>query len=288
MKKRIRFVINPISGVGKKNTLPRLIQQNLDHSKYSYDIVYTKHRGHACSISEMAANEKIDILCIVGGDGSVNEAASSLINNSTALAILPAGSGNGIARHLGLPMKLVDAISRLNEGHIIKIDTLKINNKTAIGVSGFGFDALIANKFDKFHARGLMSYARLVLKEWKNYKGIVVQINEKKDFSNLLICTIANTSQFGNNFYVSPQSKVTDGKFEVVLVNRPKFFGLLQLFTLSLFKKVEQSKYVQSFTAQSIQIKVDNNLGHIDGDPVKYNDTLIHIECVPHSLNVLI
>src|SRR5690554_5919919 len=158
MKKHIRFIINPISGVGKKKVLPGLIQKYLDHTNFTHDIVYTTHRGHAKEISKEAADEGVDVVCVAGGDGSVHEAGSMLINRKTALAILPTGSGNGVARHLGLSLRLKTSIQRLNEFHLDKMDTLYLNNKSAIGVSGFGFDALIAKKFDKYHARGLLSY----------------------------------------------------------------------------------------------------------------------------------
>src|SRR5690554_5068604 len=154
MKRSIRFIINPISGIGKKNILPQLISEHLDHSKFEYDIKYTEHRGHAYKISKLASEEKIDIVCVVGGDGSVNEAGTALIGTNTTFAILPTGSGNGVARHLGIPLKLNQMIQRLNALNVKCIDTVKIGDRKAIGVSGFGFDALIAKRFDEYYARG--------------------------------------------------------------------------------------------------------------------------------------
>src|SRR5690554_1791820 len=106
MKKRILFIINPISGVGKSNILPQLIKKHIDDAIFSYEIVYTEYKGHAVKISRDAADNGFDIVCVAGGDGSVNEVGSALINRKTALAIPPTGSGNGIARHLGLSMGL--------------------------------------------------------------------------------------------------------------------------------------------------------------------------------------
>src|SRR5690554_881677 len=188
MKKSIRFIVNPISGVGKRNILPDLIKKELNHSLFTYEILYTKHRGHAYELAKKLADEKVDIVCVVGGDGSVNEVGSALININTTLAILPSGSGNGVALHLGLPLKLKTAIHRINAHRTIEMDTVEINGRPAIGVSGFGFDAQVAKKFDEYHKRGLISYAKVVLKEWKKYKGITVFFNQKKHEKLLFCC----------------------------------------------------------------------------------------------------
>lgn len=288
MKKSIRFIINPISGIGKKDVLPGLIQKHLNHSLFTYDIVYTEHRGHAKSISKAAADEGLDIVCVAGGDGSVHEAGSQLIHRETALAILPTGSGNGVARHLGLSLRLKSMIQRLNNYQIEKMDTLQLNDKSVIGVSGFGFDALIAKKFDNYHSRGFLSYAKLVLKEFKEYKGTNVIIENQKVEKNLLFCSVANTSQFGNGFQISPQSEVNDGLVEIVCVETPPLFGFLGLLIGSLRGTVHQSKYVKVIQTNQAEIQITEPLAHIDGEPVEFQELSIKINCLPKSLNVII
>ncbi|HLV42455.1 MAG TPA: diacylglycerol kinase family protein [Brumimicrobium sp.] len=288
MKKRIRFIINPISGVGKKNILPALIETHLDHSVFTYDIVFTEYRGHAAKISKDAADNGFNIVCVAGGDGSVNEAGTALINRDTALAILPTGSGNGIARHLGLSMRLKKALRRINLQKFDTIDTVTLNGKHFIGVSGFGFDAMIAKKFDEYHSRGLISYVRLVLREFKNYKGISVVLNEDKEYSNLLFCSVANTSQFGNGFYISPQSDVKDGDFEIVLVSMPKTLGFIRLLIASLIGTVHHSKYVKCIQTDNAQIRVNQCTSHIDGEPIELKNLLVQLNCHPKSLSVII
>lgn len=287
MKKSIRFIINPISGIGKKEILPDLIQKELNQSLFSYDIIYTEYRGHARELSKKFAEEKIDVVCIVGGDGSVNEVASSLVHTNTVLAILPMGSGNGIARHLGIPLKLKSAIHRLNEFQIIRMDTFKLNEKFSIGVSGFGFDALVAKKFDEYHKRGLFNYAKMVLKAWRGYKGVSVILNQK-EYNNLLFCCIANTSQFGNNFYVSPQSDVKDEMIEVVIVKLINTLQLLILITSSILKKVHLSKFVEIIRVKKAELNIKNAIAHIDGDPVVFDNDTIHVLCIPKSLSVIV
>lgn len=288
MKKSIRFIINPISGIGKRNILPGLIKENLDHSAFTYDIVFTEHRGHARTLSKQASDDGIDIVCVAGGDGSVNEAGTALINSKTALAILPTGSGNGIARHLGLSLKLKNTIKRINDFQLDTIDTISLNSKKAIGVSGFGFDALIAKRFDEYHVRGFFSYIKLVLKEFRHYDGISVVLNDKEEFTNLLFCSIANTSQFGNGFYISPNTDIKDGQFEIVFVELPRTFAFVGLLIASLRGKVHESKYVKLVQASEAQIRVIDKTAHIDGEPVDFIDSVINIKCNPASLSVVL
>lgn len=288
MKKSIRFIINPISGIGKKNILPKLIQENLDHSAFTYDIVFTEHRGHARTLSKTAAEEGINIVCVAGGDGSVNEAGTALINTNTSLAILPTGSGNGIARHLGLSLRLKKVIKRINKHQLDLVDTITINSRKGIGVSGFGFDALIAKRFDEYHTRGFLSYIKLVLKEFRNYEAISVVLNNKKEYNNLLFCSIANTSQFGNGFYISPETDMKDGQFEIVIVELPPTLAFIGLLIASMRGTVHKSKYVTLIQTNEANIQVKNNAAHIDGEPIDLIDLSIDLKCNPASLSVVL
>lgn len=117
--KKILFIINPISGVGKKKILPKLIQRHLDHKRFKYQIKYTEYRGHANDIANRTVEQMShDIIAVVGGDGSINEVGSALINSDIAMAIIPAGSGNGFARHFGIPCDLARAIEYLNRSDL--------------------------------------------------------------------------------------------------------------------------------------------------------------------------
>jgi diacylglycerol kinase (ATP) len=214
MKQRIRFIINPISGVGKKGDLPQIIEENLDHSKFDYDIAITEYAQHAKKIAYEASLEGIDIVCAVGGDGSVHEVGTALIGTQTKIAILPCGSGNGLARHLNIPMNIPKAIECINNDSSIRMDTVLVNDKPFLGIGGYGFDAIIAKKFDNYHKRGFWSYVKLVIREFAKYNPINVSVDLNGEIKTMpvVLCTIANSSEFGNGFVVSPNSSVTDGK----------------------------------------------------------------------------
>jgi YegS/Rv2252/BmrU family lipid kinase len=288
MKQHIRFIINPISGVGKKNILPKLISRFIDKSIFDYDLVFTEYRGHATELAEKAVLENVDIVCAVGGDGSVNEVGIALIDTDTTLAILPTGSGNGLARHLNLSLKLKKAIKNLNNASSSEIDTVKIDDRHFIGVAGFGFDALVAAKFDEYHTRGFLSYAKLVIKEFRDFKGVSIRINNEEYLDNLLFCTFANGSQFGNGFVVSPKSNLRDGSFEIVCIKNPSFFGFLLLLIRSYLGTIDKSVYFSSVKVNKATIETQETNAHIDGEPVIFNNNSLTLNCQSKSLSVLI
>ena len=220
MRKKIRFIINPISGIAKKSEIPGMIEEHLDLDQFDYDIVITEYRKHARVIAKQSAIEGYDIVCAVGGDGSVHEVGTALIGTKTKLAILPTGSGNGLARHLNIPLNVKDAIKCINSNQSIQMDTVLVNDKSFLGVGGYGFDAVIAQKFEKHTRRGLLGYIYLIIREFFKYNPINVSIDLDGKVKTLpvVLCTVANASQFGNGFKVSPNSDVTDGELELCIL----------------------------------------------------------------------
>lgn len=286
--KQVRFIINPISGVGKKNKLPAIIDQHLDKKLFTYEIVYTNRRGHASEIAKAAVEEMIDILVIVGGDGSISETALSLTHTKVILAIIPCGSGNGIARHFKVPLNLKKSIQLINSESIKTIDTGKMNEHPFVGFCGFGYDALIAHRFDNNSKRGFWSYAKLVLKELNNFNPIQVEcLKTGKKWENIFFCSVANTSQFGSNFRMSPGSVATDGKLELILVQKPSFFQFLGLLYKSYFGDVRHSKYTKTISSDEFYFQLNTTLAHVDGDPSHLNTNTIKIECIPKSLRII-
>jgi diacylglycerol kinase (ATP) len=290
MKKRIRFIINPISGVGKKNELPAIINEHLDHDQFSFDIAYTEYKEHAKEIAKKASEEGIDIVCAVGGDGSVHEVGTVLIGTSTKMAIIPCGSGNGLARHLGIPVDIAQAVRCINENRSIHMDTVKVNERPFLGIGGYGFDALIAKKFDTYHKRGLWSYVRLILREFWKYNPINVSVDMNGEVKTLpvVLCTIANSSEFGNGFVVSPNSDVTDGKIEMVILKPFSIWSAPSIIYHFFKRTAHKSKFSEIVSFENAQIKMNqNNLAHYDGEPMTVKNTL-NVQVVPKSLHILV
>lgn len=277
-QKKILFIINPISGVGKKNTIPPLIEKHLDKTKFRYEISYTNHRGHGKEIAN-AEKDKFDAIVAVGGDGSVNEIGSSLVGSNCALAIIPCGSGNGLARHAKIPLKFKNAIERINNFETTKIDVGSVNGKIFLGTCGFGFDALVAKKFDEYHKRGFASYVKLVIRQFKTYQSnlYAFEVNGKTIERNAFMCSVANSSQFGNGFTISPLSDLQDGKFELIFLDRVKFFRVPLLAGRFFNRTIHRSKHFESFTFDSnFTVRILNKRSaylHVDGEPAGAADT---------------
>ena len=149
MKKNILFIVNPVAGVKRKDKIPPLINKYLDHNKFNYEVIYTESRGHATEIARQAVLDKFDVVAVAGGDGSVNEVATGLLGSETALAIIPSGSGNGLARHLGYSINIRSTLEIINEFQLKKIDVCKVNEAYFFSLIGIGFDAFVAKVFSK-------------------------------------------------------------------------------------------------------------------------------------------
>lgn len=287
-KKKILFIINPISGIGKKNTIPSLIQDKLNHAMYDYEISYTKHRGHGYQIAK-ENHMKYDAIVAVGGDGSVNEIGSALVETKCALAIIPCGSGNGLARHARIPLKAEKAIDRINAFQSQTIDVGRVNDKLFLATCGFGFDGLIAQKFDEHHSRGFGSYVRLVLRELKKYQPVEYEIHyqDSRWIEKLFLCVVANATEFGNGFKISPMSDFSDGKMELIRMKPAKMIQFPAIASRFFKGTILQSKLVSSLTwTDQMTIRTTDASEiylQIDGEPAGHFSEF-KIDILPKSL----
>lgn len=288
--KKIRFIINPKSGTGKSKNLTALIYSEIDKNIFETDIAFTQAQGHACELAKEAVALKYDIVVAVGGDGSVNETAGSLINTSTSLGIIPTGSGNGMARHLKVPVDIKKALANINTGKIDTIDTLEVNNRFCIGTIGIGFDAHIAHLFAHAGKRGYSTYVKLVLTEFASYKEkrFVILVDGKSYERDCFLLTIANSSQFGNNAVIAPFADVKDGIIDISAMKRFPFYVAPSLIYRLMHNTIHLSRYFELLKGREIIIKNNVELqGHIDGEPVLFNSDL-NISIHRDSLKVII
>ena len=288
-KKKIVFVVNPISGTQSKKAILKWIDERMDRSIYDYSIVKTEYAGHATQIAVSAAQNKVDVVVAIGGDGTINEIARSLVHTETALGIIPCGSGNGLARHLRIPMDPKAAIDIINQGNRLSIDYGKINNIPFFCTCGVGFDAFVSLKFADSRKRGLLTYLENTLHESLTYQPETYEIENEEGTVKYKAWMIAcgNASQYGNNAYIAPQASLTDGLMDVTIMEP---FTVLDVPSLSfqLFNKtIDQNSRVKTMRAKKIKIhRAHDGVMHFDGDPLMAGKEL-EVEIIPGGLYVI-
>ena len=289
-KKKIVFVVNPISGTQGKRAILKWIDERINRTLYDYTIVKTQYAGHAEKIAATAAKEKVDIVVAIGGDGTINEIGRALIHTDTALGIIPCGSGNGLARHLQIPLEPKAAIDIINESSVACIDYGKINNIPFFCTCGVGFDAFVSLKFADAGKRGLLTYLENTLHESLSYKPETYEIENEEGTVKYKAFLIAcgNASQYGNNAYIAPQASLTDGLMDVTILEP---FTVLDVPSLSfqLFNKtIDQNSRIKTFRTKKIKIhRSKPGVMHYDGDPIMGGKD-IEVELIPHGLNIIV
>lgn len=287
-KKHILFIVNPISHEIKGLNFQEVIEKNLDHDQFEYKIVYTQYPQHATQLAQEALLEEFDIVAAVGGDGTVNEVGTALIHSEAILAIIPVGSGNGLARHLGIPIGIERGIKALNQGYSMTIDTAKMNGKNFLGIAGIGFDSHIAKQFAIFGKRGFFSYCQVVLREFPRYRPQYyhMTIDGKQLTKKAFILTFANSSQYGNDFIIAPQAKIDDGYLDLIIIDDIPGYSILKFLYQFKHGTLNRSNHFESYRFKELIIHNSQMQTHVDGEPIQ-NQNHIRVIIQPKSLKIL-
>ncbi|WP_421920205.1 diacylglycerol/lipid kinase family protein [Marinifilum sp.] len=267
--KNILFIINPIAGKKAGRNIVKEIVKYLDTIRFKAYFRYSEYHGHISEIAAQALTEHFDVIIAVGGDGTVNETARILVHSEIALGIIPAGSGNGLARHLRIPLSVKGAVERINKMYFLRMDAVRINNSYSFCVAGIGFDAKVSRMFQKMEARGLYSYIIACLKCFnrsKNQNFIVKTETEEIVLNGFMLC-FANASQFGNNAYIAPQASVSDGILNLILVRKPFLWQLPALAIRILTGTVGKYSGWKELLGKEFEIRQKNDYAHLDGEP---------------------
>ncbi len=287
--KNILFIVNPVSGTGKQKKIIPLLEKHLDCTKYNYEVMYTKYADFISDI-EQSKLDKFDIVVAVGGDGTVNELSNRLTNSNITMGIIPTGSGNGLARHLKLPLKIKAAIQRINECNVQIIDTASINGQHFVNVAGIGFDAHIAHLYADTVKRGAVRYVKLTALEFYKYKPLDYRIiiDGKKYQTPAFLISFANSSQFGNNAYIAPKAMIDDGMLDICIFSKFPAFKSPVLAIRLFSKRIDKSKYIKILRGKNITLKSSQEIkAHKDGEPIVL-DKETEVQINPSSLRIII
>ena len=290
MKRKILFIYNPVSGSHRLIPVLPIIEKFIDRDLYDYSIITTQYKGHATEIAREYAARRYDAVIAVGGDGTVNEVGCGLVGTDTALGIIPCGSGNGLARHLGIPMDPFKAVKWLDKSIFTSIDYGIINEHPFFCTCGVGFDAAVSETFSKASTRGMLTYLESVLKEIATYRteSYKLSFEDSSETFETFFVTCANADQWGNNAYIAPTASLQDGVLDVIVVHP---FSVLDapLIAFQLFnKQIDKNRNVTVRKCRKLTItRESDGPAHFDGDPITLGKE-ISIELIPEGIQVLI
>lgn len=268
--RKIFLIVNKYAGHKKGEQVAQRVMAYLARRNEPVDFAFTRHPGHASELAEKASADGYSLVVAVGGDGTVNEVAQGLVGKATIMGLIPVGSGNGLARELGISMNLEKSVETLIDGKNIQIDVCRINDQHFLCTSGIGFDAQIAFLMSKAQSRGFLKYIQLVVQESLRFRPLPVrmQIDGKVVEEPVFLVTFANASQFGNNAFIAPGASLTDGLIDVVVVRR--FVKIwMPVFAVALFTGlVPHLPFVDCYKAEKVSLDIaDTPFYHFDGEP---------------------
>jgi diacylglycerol kinase (ATP) len=286
----ILIIANRRSGTGAAADLEILAKRVFQNHNVQFAFEYTRAPGHATELAHEGMLKGFTIIVAAGGDGTINEVARALVGSETPMGIIPRGSGNGLARHLGIPLDSAKALTCLLNSPSIPIDTFTLNDRLSLNVSGVGFDGHIAEQFSHSKRRGLYNYARIALSEYRSFAPFSARIESPDpapSLQRLFFIAIANSSQYGNNARIAPRCSVRDGKLTVNAVRRIPPYRLDVVW--SFFRgDVTRKSLCTAFETSGLTLHTDRKVAyHVDGEPCGEGDTFT-IRVNPLSLNVIV
>jgi diacylglycerol kinase (ATP) len=281
------FVVNESSGARRSFDVREVIRAAMTDP---FEIVACGAKEDLVSIVDRAEREGFDVVYAVGGDGTVHETAKRLIGRRPALGILPIGSGNGFARHIGLPLDPARSLRSCNGARVVIIDTAEVNGEPFLGVMGIGFDAVVAERFAVSEVRGLKTYVREGLLAFRRFRAeeYEIAIDRQTVRQRAFVVAVANSGQYGNNARIAPLASLQDGLLDVVIVNDAPMLRSLLLLPRLFRGTLHRAADVQMLRGREIVIhRRGAGPAHLDGEPYVLPAEL-HVRVVPRSLKVLV
>ena len=269
---RMRFVVNPRSGRRRRTAaILAVVRDFISARGLDADCVETEGPGHATEIAREAAMAGCPRIVAVGGDGTVNEVAQALIHTPSAMGLVPCGSGNGLALHLGMPTEPAGALELAtgDAGRVAELDTGTANGLPFVNVMGFGLDADVSRRFNRLVRRGLPAYTRSALAAFLNCPILTcrITVGARQETLDALLVSVANSDQYGNHAKIAPHARVDDGVFDLVAVGPTGLFGAAVLGARLFLGTIDQAAGVHRFRGARFLIeRPAAGLIHTDGE----------------------
>lgn len=286
--KKVLLIVNPISGGKDKAPIVKDVLKTIDSTRFSTEVVHTEYAGHA---SKLAAESDADIVVAVGGDGTQNEVARAIAGTSKTLAIIPCGSGDGLALHLGISRRPAKAAGTICSGSVVNADYGIFESHPFFCTCGVGLDAMVGWRFAQSGSRGLVSYIKSTIKTWFPFKPerYRVSVDGKLIWdAPASMITVGNANQWGNRAYITPHASVCDGELDITIVGPFRVWAFPGLLWHMMAGSADKSRHARCFRGKSITIERENEgPAHFDGDPIIMGRSM-EISLVPRVLKILV
>jgi len=288
MLSSVFFIVNSRIGPIKSAQFTRAILEHFTDIKH--EIHLTEYGGHALELAQRAIREKSSLVVAVGGDGTVNEVLQAVATSGLPMAIVPTGSGNGLARHCGIPLQIHAAVKLIRSGVVRAIDLGKANDQFFISNAGVGFDAWVCQRIRQTKSRGLAMYIRHVVVNYFTYKPVLYTITaDGKTFEEkAYFLNVANGKEFGYGFEISPEASLEDGLLDMVLVKRINFFNGTRFVWDGWRKRLNRNPDCIHLRAKSFEFSAPSmSCYQTDGDAHDCERSC-RIDIFPKALHLLI
>ncbi|WP_308992042.1 diacylglycerol kinase family lipid kinase [Mariniflexile litorale] len=291
--KQIHFILNPIAGKGNNNLDLVFLNKYFNKKDFTIVVKPTHYKKHAIKLTQESIKENADVIVACGGDGTIHEVASCLVNSPIVLGIIPIGSGNGLASNLDIPKNLNKALTLIKNQAVKQIDVGLLNNHYFFSNTGIGFDAQVIKQYEASNERTLSSYIKATLKSLKKVNKLIeveTAINGKTIQHKPFLIFISNSNQMGYHVSLTPKASLQDGKLDILIVKKIGAFKIF-LFTLLMFLKCHHIlKEVTTFQSKNIKITQKNRplfQIQIDGEFLMIKNHSIEISILEKALNVI-
>lgn len=283
---KILFVVNPVSGshtIDFKTEIKTFFKSKEEELE-----LFELPKN--CSIEILKAaiyKSKADRVIAVGGDGTLKLVAECLLNSDTPIGIIPAGSANGMAKELGIPLNIQEALTLTIHGKPKQIHAVDINNELCIHLADIGFNAYLVKKFDELPERGMLTYAKAAWHAFWNHRKMTVEfkIGGKTIKQKAAMIAIANATQYGTGLKINPEGKLDDQLFEVIVV---KDYAVMEIVKIWISKLPWNPKKIECFQTSSLKISTKHKVHfQVDGEYLGKVNT-VEAKLIPKAIHVIV
>jgi len=289
----VAVIINPVAG-GRRSLAPeereRLAERALARHRIAGRVEVTRAAGHGAELARQAVADRCEVVVAWGGDGTINEVASELVGTGTSLGIVRAGSGNGLARELGIPSHPNQALDTALTGRDRAVDAGEIDGRRFFNVAGIGFDAAMAADFNRLggERRGPLRYTGIVARALFGYRAAhyAIDVDGRRLETDALLVAIANLSQYGSNAFIAPGARPDDGLLDVMVIGRRGAMGRIGLVARAYARTIDRAAGVTRLPATHLVVRADQPiLFHVDGEPHQ-GGTNVEARILPAAIRV--